>query len=54
MLLGLATYLYGYRYLPARVVRLSREGGRLAAAERSGSRWGRSSLRRSEYARFRT
>ncbi len=33
MLLGLATYLYGYRYLPARVERLSREGDRLTAAD---------------------
>src|SRR6266403_11283 len=34
MLLGLATYLYGYRYLPARVERLKFEGTRLTAAER--------------------
>jgi len=33
MLLGLATYLYGYRYLPARVERLSREADRLTAAD---------------------
>src|SRR5437867_12433677 len=32
MLLGLATYLYGYRYLPARVERHNREGDRLSAA----------------------
>src|SRR6476646_6848563 len=34
MLLGLATYLYGYRYLPARVRRRKFEGSRLTAAER--------------------
>src|SRR6266576_2909007 len=34
MLLGLATYLYGYRYLPARVERRKCEGTRLAADER--------------------
>jgi POT family proton-dependent oligopeptide transporter len=34
MLLGLATYLYGYRYLPARVERKEFEGTRLTAAER--------------------
>jgi proton-dependent oligopeptide transporter, POT family len=34
MLLGLATYLYGYRYLPARVERRKFEGSRLTAAER--------------------
>ncbi len=34
MLLGLATYLYGYRYLPARVERRKSEGARLTAAER--------------------
>jgi len=34
MLLGLATYLYGYRYLPARVGRRKFEGTRLSAAER--------------------
>jgi POT family proton-dependent oligopeptide transporter len=34
MLLGLATYLYGYRYLPARVERRKREGARLTAADR--------------------
>jgi POT family proton-dependent oligopeptide transporter len=34
MLLGLATYLYGYRYLPARVERKKFEGNRLSAAER--------------------
>jgi proton-dependent oligopeptide transporter, POT family len=34
MLLGLATYLYGYRYLPARVERRKFEGTRLSAAER--------------------
>ena len=34
MLLGLATYLYGYRYLPARVKRRKFEGTRLTAAER--------------------
>jgi len=33
MLLGLATYLYGYRYLPARVGRHNREGDRLSAAD---------------------
>jgi POT family proton-dependent oligopeptide transporter len=34
MLLGLATYLYGYRYLPARVERKQFEGTRLTAADR--------------------
>jgi POT family proton-dependent oligopeptide transporter len=34
MLLGLATYLCGYRYLPARVERRKLEGTRLNAAER--------------------
>src|SRR5437667_2317070 len=34
MLLGLATYLYGYRYLPARVERRKFEGTRLTAAEK--------------------
>src|SRR5256714_1216590 len=34
MLLGLATYLYGYRYLPARVERRKFEGTRLTAIER--------------------
>jgi POT family proton-dependent oligopeptide transporter len=34
MLLGLATYLYGYRYLPARVERRKFEGTRLTAPER--------------------
>ena len=34
MLLGLATYLYGYRHLPARVERRKFEGTRLNAAER--------------------
>jgi proton-dependent oligopeptide transporter, POT family len=34
MLLGLATYLYGYRYLPARVERRKFEGARLTGAER--------------------
>ncbi len=34
MLIGLATYLRGYRQLPARVERHSYEGGRLTAAER--------------------
>ena len=34
MLLGLATYLYGYRYLPARVERRTFETARVAAAER--------------------
>jgi proton-dependent oligopeptide transporter, POT family len=34
MLLGLATYLYGYRYLPARVERRKFEGTRLSAPER--------------------
>ena len=34
MLVGLATYLYGYRYLPARVERRDFEGTRLTAAER--------------------
>src|SRR5436853_2965623 len=33
MLLGLATYLYGYRYLPARVARRQFEGTRLTARE---------------------
>ena len=33
MLLGLATYLYGYRYLPARVERSTRGGDRLTAAD---------------------
>jgi proton-dependent oligopeptide transporter, POT family len=33
MLLGLATYLYGYRYLPARVERKKFEGTRLTAAD---------------------
>jgi POT family proton-dependent oligopeptide transporter len=33
MLLGLATYLYGYRYLPARVERHNREGDQLSAAD---------------------
>jgi POT family proton-dependent oligopeptide transporter len=33
MLLGLATYLYGYRYLPARVKRRKFEGTRLTAVE---------------------
>lgn len=33
MLAGLATYLSGYRHLPARVPRLAREGGRLAAGD---------------------
>src|SRR4029453_9042639 len=33
MLLGLATYLYGYRYLPARVERRKFEGTRLTAAD---------------------
>ena len=31
---GLATYLYGYRYLPARVERRACEGTRLSAAQR--------------------
>src|SRR6266513_144627 len=35
MLLGLATYLYGYRYLPARVERRKSEGTRLTAADLS-------------------
>ena len=35
MLLGLATYLYGYRYLPARVERRKFEGTRLTAADLS-------------------
>jgi len=35
MLLGLATYLYGYRYLPARVERRKREDTRLTAADLS-------------------
>jgi len=34
MLLGLATYLYGYRYLPARVERRKVEGTRLTVGER--------------------
>jgi POT family proton-dependent oligopeptide transporter len=34
MLLGLATYLYGYRYLPARIVRRKFEGTQLTARER--------------------
>jgi proton-dependent oligopeptide transporter, POT family len=34
MLLGLATYLYGYRYLPARVERKKFEGTRLTADDR--------------------
>ena len=34
MLIGLATYLYGYRYLPARVERRSFEGNRLTSKER--------------------
>jgi len=34
MLLGLWTYLYGYRYLPARVERRKFEGTRLTAADR--------------------
>jgi POT family proton-dependent oligopeptide transporter len=34
MLFGLATYLYGYGYLPARVERRKFEGTRLTAAER--------------------
>src|SRR5213596_215286 len=34
MLVGLATFLYGYRYLPARVERRKYEGARLTAAER--------------------
>jgi POT family proton-dependent oligopeptide transporter len=34
MLLGLGTYLYGYRYLPARVERRKFEGTRLTAADR--------------------
>jgi POT family proton-dependent oligopeptide transporter len=34
MLIGLATYLYGYRYLPARVERRKFEGTRLTAADR--------------------
>ncbi len=34
MLLGLATYLYGYRYLPARVERKKVEETRLTTAER--------------------
>jgi len=33
MLFGLATYLYGYRYLPARVERRTFEGTRLTAAD---------------------
>jgi proton-dependent oligopeptide transporter, POT family len=34
MLLGLATYLYGYRYLPARVEQTTFETSRVGAAER--------------------
>jgi POT family proton-dependent oligopeptide transporter len=34
MLVGLATYLYGYRHLPARVERRNYEGSRLTAADR--------------------
>ena len=34
MLFGLATYLYGYRYLPARVERRKLEGTRLTPADR--------------------
>jgi POT family proton-dependent oligopeptide transporter len=34
MLLGLATYLYGYRYLPARVERRKLETAKLTAADR--------------------
>jgi POT family proton-dependent oligopeptide transporter len=34
MLIGLATYLYGYKYLPARVERKQFEGTRLTTAER--------------------
>jgi POT family proton-dependent oligopeptide transporter len=34
MLLGLATYLYGYRYLPARVERRTFEGTRITAVEK--------------------
>jgi len=33
MLLGLGTYLYGYRYLPARVARRGREGNRLTTVD---------------------
>lgn len=33
MLLGLATYLFGYRYLPARVERIRHEGDRLTATD---------------------
>lgn len=33
MLAGLATYLSGYRHLPARVARRAHEGGRLSAAD---------------------
>ena len=33
MLAGLATYLYGYRHLPAKVARREREGGTLTAAD---------------------
>jgi proton-dependent oligopeptide transporter, POT family len=33
MLLGLATYLYGYRYLPARVARSARASTRMRAAD---------------------
>src|SRR5437868_1532861 len=33
MFVGLATYLYGYRYLPARVPRHRHEGNRLSIAE---------------------
>jgi POT family proton-dependent oligopeptide transporter len=34
MLVGVAAYLYGYRYLPARVERCSHESRRLTAADR--------------------
>jgi POT family proton-dependent oligopeptide transporter len=34
MLVGLATYLYGYRHLPARVERRAHEGSQLTAADR--------------------
>src|SRR5204862_6071390 len=34
MLVGLATYLYGYRYLPARVASDQRPTGKLTARER--------------------
>jgi proton-dependent oligopeptide transporter, POT family len=33
MLIGLATYLYGYRYLPARVERRHRDTGRLSSGD---------------------